>query len=440
MHPDPVNRLADIASGITTVCLSILLTGSPATGQTANQSPAATRNLLGWAEGVFTVRPPAPKRSAAPDIALDGMPDTRPIGVPRHAPLPHEWVVELPSATRFSRFAVPKLGEFGPAKGKHVKTVEIHGSNRSANDGFELLATLRIEPGQPAGQDFPADKETPVRWLKIRLLDRYTPQENDADAVLFSELLGYGAQEERAPPEKGFNGIWNLRRGYDVSRNLIELKQEGGEIRGCQVLGGQHSAISGSVEDGMARLVATSVQGGRNVSVPMIARITSEGEIRGVGSFHGGLSPFSGVPAPEGTPSPCPSLAKPANPVEMALKAGLAAVLYGIHFDVDSDVLRPDATLALEQILAALQANPEIRATIEGHTDSDGGDAHNLDLSQRRATAVVAWLIARKIPADRLQALGKGETAPIADNASAVGRAMNRRVEVRPTGTTPAGG
>jgi hypothetical protein len=358
--------------------------------------------------------------------------DTRLIGVPRHAPLPHEWVVELPAVTRFNKFAVPKLGEFGPAKGKHVKTVEIHGSDASAGDGFKLLTTLKIETGQPGGQEFAVAGEVPVRWLKILLLDRHTPQENDADAVLFSELLGYGTQEERVPPEKGFNGIWNLRRGYDVSRNLIELKQDDGEIRGCQVLGGQHSTISGSVGDGIARLVATSVQGGRNDSVPMIARITSEGELHGVSSFHGGLSPFSGVPAPAGTPSPCPSLAKPSNPVETALKAGLAAVLYGIRFDVDSDLLRPDATPALEQILAALVANPDIRATIEGHTDSDGDAEHNLDLSQRRATAVVAWLTARNIPAERLQALGKGETTPTADNASAVGRAMNRRVEVRP--------
>jgi hypothetical protein len=431
LHSDPASRPTDVARRVTTVCLFALLTAGQAAGQPPEPA-AAPRNLLGWAEGVFTVRPPNPKRSEAPVIALDGVPDTRPIGVPRHAPLPHEWVVELPAVTRFSRFAVPKLGEFGPAKGKHVKTVEIHGSNISAGDGFGLLATLKIETGQPGGQQFAVDKEMPVRWLKIRLLDRHTPQENDADAVLFSELLGYGAQEARQPPEKGFNGIWTLRRGYDVSRNLLELKQEGGEIRGCQVLGGQHSAISGSVEDGMARLVTTSVQGGRKVSVPMIARITSEGEIHGVSSFHGGLSPFSGVPAPAGTPSPCPGLAKPSNPVETALKAGLAAVLYGIHFDVDSDILRPDAAPALEQILAALVANPNIRVTIEGHTDSDGSDAHNLDLSQRRATAVVAWLTDRKLPADRLQALGKGETTPMADNASAVGRAMNRRVEVRP--------
>lgn len=164
----------------------------------------------------------------------------------------------------------------------------------------------------------------------------------------------------------------------------------------------------------------------------MIARITAEGEIHGVSSFHGGLHHFSGVPSPQGTKTPCSETPEPENPVSTALKAGLAAVIYGINFDVDSDKLRPDATPALQQILEALTANPDIAVNIEGHTDSDGADDHNLDLSQRRAAAVVQWLTERKIPATRLQSTGKGESQPIAENASAVGRAMNRRVEVKP--------
>ena len=82
-----------------------------------------------------------------------------------------------------------------------------------------------------------------------------------------------------------------------------------------------------------------------------------------------------------------------------------------------------------------MEAHPEIAVTIEGHTDSDGSDAHNLDLSQRRAQAVVNWLTANEIAADRLQAGGEGETEPPAANQSAVGRALNRRVEVEPRGT-----
>jgi outer membrane protein OmpA-like peptidoglycan-associated protein len=401
-------------------------------GQSSAETTGAPRNLLGWAEGAFTVRKPSPERTEAHVVALDGVPDTKSIGVPRHSPLPHEFVIELPALTTFTRFAVPEIGEFGPAKGRHVKTVEIAASTASADGGFEPLASFGIEVGKKAAQEFAVPQPRPARWLKVRFVDRYTPQANDADPVLFSELMGYGKQEERKPPERGFEGIWTLRRGYDISTNLIELHQgEGGEVRGCQVLGGQQSTISGAVGDGMLRMVATSIQGGKHVSVPAIATITSEGELHGVSSFHGGLRAFSGVPAPTGTKTPCSVEPEPPNPVDAALKAGLAAVIYGIHFDLDSDVLRPDAAPALEQLRAALEKNPAIPVVIEGHTDSDGSDAHNLDLSKRRAGAVVAWLVGKKLDASRMQAVGKGETQPVADNQSAVGRAMNRRVEVR---------
>lgn len=415
------------------LALMILAGASPANAQSTGAPAEERKNLLGWAEGVFTIRTPSPPRTEAHVVAFDGKPATTTIGVPRHAPLPHEFVVELPAPTTFTSFAVPEIGEFGPAKGRHVKTVEIAGSTESAEAGFTPLAGFEIQIEKKAAQEFPVPEPRPARWLKIRFVDRHTPQANDADPVLFSELMGYGTQEERKAPEKGFNGVWTLRRGYEVSRNLIELRQdESGQVRGCQVLGGQLSQISGSVENGLARWISTSVQGGRNVSVPSIARITSEGELHGVSSFHGGLQTFSGIPAPQGTSTPCSEAPEPENAVSIALQAGLAAVLYGIHFDVDSDVLRPDATPALEQILEALEKNPSIAVIIEGHTDSDGSDTHNLDLSTRRAGAVVRWLAGKKVDAARLEASGKGESTPIADNTSAVGRAMNRRVEVRP--------
>jgi outer membrane protein OmpA-like peptidoglycan-associated protein len=67
---------------------------------------------------------------------------------------------------------------------------------------------------------------------------------------------------------------------------------------------------------------------------------------------------------------------------------------------------------------------------VEGHTDSQGTDAHNLDLSQRRAESVRAALLARGYDASRVQAVGIGEARPVADNNTAEGRANNRRVEI----------
>ena len=84
----------------------------------------------------------------------------------------------------------------------------------------------------------------------------------------------------------------------------------------------------------------------------------------------------------------------------------------------------------LPALLGALKANPDWKVSIEGHTDSTGNAAHNLDLSQRRAASVKIALVAAGIAADRLTTAGFGQTKPVASNDSAIGRAQNRRVEV----------
>ena len=77
-----------------------------------------------------------------------------------------------------------------------------------------------------------------------------------------------------------------------------------------------------------------------------------------------------------------------------------------------------------------LKAKPELAIRIEGHTDDMGGDAFNQTLSDKRANAVKARLMSAGIADDRLQAVGKGAVAPIASNATDIGRAQNRRVEL----------
>jgi outer membrane protein OmpA-like peptidoglycan-associated protein len=89
------------------------------------------------------------------------------------------------------------------------------------------------------------------------------------------------------------------------------------------------------------------------------------------------------------------------------------------------------ARLAAEQNTAeALLASPNRGVVVEGFTDSQGADQYNLDLSQRRADAVRQYIVQRGYPSDRVQAHGIGEERPVADNATAEGRANNRRVEI----------
>ena len=103
----------------------------------------------------------------------------------------------------------------------------------------------------------------------------------------------------------------------------------------------------------------------------------------------------------------------------------------GILFDVDSDRIRPESTPTLEEIGEMLEDHADLRIAIEGHTDSDGDDAHNQELSEKRAAAVRDYLIATYgIDGSRLESAGFGETNPAASNDTPEGKQQNRRVEL----------
>ncbi|MBV6417355.1 MAG: hypothetical protein CMLOHMNK_02017 [Steroidobacteraceae bacterium] len=99
-----------------------------------------------------------------------------------------------------------------------------------------------------------------------------------------------------------------------------------------------------------------------------------------------------------------------------------------VFFDNDSANLKPESYPDLDRAVALMKRNELVRATVEGHTDSNGSDAYNLRLSQKRADAVRQYMIDQGIAAARLDAVGRGESQPRADNKTAEGRAENRRV------------
>jgi outer membrane protein OmpA-like peptidoglycan-associated protein len=107
-----------------------------------------------------------------------------------------------------------------------------------------------------------------------------------------------------------------------------------------------------------------------------------------------------------------------------------AIILHDI-FARSSAAVKPESHAALENIVTTLQQNSTLRAAVQGHTDSAGDDRFNQQLSEQRAWAVVQYLIDKGIAAHRLSAAGYGESRPIASNATAQGRAQNRRVEIR---------
>ena len=106
-------------------------------------------------------------------------------------------------------------------------------------------------------------------------------------------------------------------------------------------------------------------------------------------------------------------------PLEQTLK---------LLFDFDSAELRPESITELERLVKFMDDVPFATALIEGHTDSVGTEEYNLKLSDRRAKSVFDYLTSRGVDPARMSSIGYGESKPIADNETAEGRQLNRRV------------
>jgi OOP family OmpA-OmpF porin len=110
--------------------------------------------------------------------------------------------------------------------------------------------------------------------------------------------------------------------------------------------------------------------------------------------------------------------------------------LYGVLFDFNKAILKPESDGVLQRVLAFVQKDPKLMLEVQGHTDNVGGDEYNQKLSEARSNSVLAWLTQHGIAASRLSFKGYGKTRPVATNDSDEGRAKNRRVEIARPGCT----
>jgi OOP family OmpA-OmpF porin len=151
----------------------------------------------------------------------------------------------------------------------------------------------------------------------------------------------------------------------------------------------------------------------------------------GLGSAAGGAllgtllghmicDPREEAPPPPPPPPPAPKKAEP------------LVTLHGAQFDFNKATLKPEGKAQLDKGIAVLKQKPNLRVSVEGHTDSIGSDVYNQKLSERRANAVRDYMVSQGIDSSRITTRGYGETRPIADNKTEEGRAENRRVEVIP--------
>lgn len=114
---------------------------------------------------------------------------------------------------------------------------------------------------------------------------------------------------------------------------------------------------------------------------------------------------------------------------------GLIVNMSDVLFDTAKYSLRPGAREKLAKVAGIIESHPGLKIEVEGHTDSVGGDEYNMRLSEHRADSVRSFLVQQGIGSDNITAKGFGKTMPVADNSTAAGRQMNRRVELVVSGT-----
>jgi outer membrane protein OmpA-like peptidoglycan-associated protein len=122
-------------------------------------------------------------------------------------------------------------------------------------------------------------------------------------------------------------------------------------------------------------------------------------------------------------------IAKGAVPLYNRMMTDGKIITYGITFDVGKSTIKPESMGEINRIAKLMQDNPDLKFSVEGHTDSTGKADANQKLSDERSAAVVVKLVGMGVSKDRLKSAGKGQTSPIADNGTDEGRAKNRRVE-----------
>jgi outer membrane protein OmpA-like peptidoglycan-associated protein len=212
---------------------------------------------------------------------------------------------------------------------------------------------------------------------------------------------------------------------YQTNYGPMRIAQDGSRVAGCyDFKGGQ---LSGNLNGRVMQFEWREDDGKRVGSAVMV--LSSRGDtLNGVwfeqGRLRGVWSAAKGGAPPKCTPPGGGGIAE-------RLASTGKVVVYGIYFDPDAATLKPESEQTLTEILAVLKAKPALKLIVAGHTDATNTDAHNLKLSEQRASAVVAWLVGHGVEGSRLTAKGFGESQPVADNATASGRALNRRVELQ---------
>ena len=326
------------------------------------------------------------------------------------------FVFELLAPATLTAFEFDAAGIDTEGAGARNVTVEV--STTSGEAGFLPVLRATLAAGKD-GQRFAAQARVAGRFVRLTILDNH-------GAAEWTELFGfrgYGTPPAAEP-------IPSISGTYDTNYNQFHLRQQGTALTGCYEY--NEGLFDGAIEGRVMRL--TWAEG--DSRGPAVFVFAPDGRsFRGIW-WHGtdkGTPPageWNGTRVSAAVGG-CPHWS---GSVSGELRKGLAATgrvrLYGILFDTDKAAIKPESLPTLDEVVALMSAEPEWGITVEGHTDATGAAAHNQTLSEQRAASVKAYLVSKGVAEPRLTAAGFGASKPVADNATELGRAQNRRVEL----------
>jgi outer membrane protein OmpA-like peptidoglycan-associated protein len=414
-------REHDSGSEVMRLFISIVLAGIIHSSLATSQEARLQDNRLAFSQGTVLLDYTSQygNRDSNQWLALGLIDGTPEMGwcSEKGAPFPHQFLFELNRNYVITNFGFDnRKTQERSYPGISAKTVEVHASTVSREGPFDKILSTQIKPSKETY--VPLSKPAQARWLKLVIRDNT----GNSDYTELMEFIAYGEPTGEAPETQPIGGT------YRTNWNDFYLQGNTTSIRGCYDY--FEGEFDGNKENHHLNIAWRQTNGEGKAAMA----ITQDGAHFNGFWYAGGRlkGTWEGERKAQGVEPKCARAFtdEQESPVAAALSETGKAVLYGIYFDYDSARIKPESATTLNQVKIWLQNNKAKRLRFEGHTDSDGAEQYNLDLSQRRAKAVQSWLIEHAVADHRLSAIGHGESKPVASNATAHGKSLNRRVEV----------